>query len=142
MLTELQLRNFRAFSNYRINLQKQNVLVGPNSAGKSTILTALRFARACLRLAYRLRPTMSVQHNDSWVQAYPVPAREFEVLRESVRHEFRDIEARLLLRWKASGSLSVVWPKEAAEESNPFFYLRNSVGNVPRGIAQIRAEFH
>jgi AAA domain, putative AbiEii toxin, Type IV TA system len=142
MISELQLRDFRAFSNYRIHFRQENVLVGPNSAGKSTLLTALRFARACVRTAYRLRPSLTMQHRGSWVQGYPVPVREFDVLRESVRHEFRDVEANLHLKWKNGASLTAVWPKESDEDYQAYFYLRNTIGNSPKAIAQVRSDFH
>jgi energy-coupling factor transporter ATP-binding protein EcfA2 len=142
MLKELYLSNFRAFSSFRINLQKENVLVGPNSAGKSTILTALRLARTCLRLAYRLTPSSAVHHQGSWIQAYPIPTKEFEVLRESVHHEFRDLETSLVLRWGNGVSLTAVWPPESDEDQEPFFYLRNKIGNNPKNPASVKADFH
>ncbi|MFG2053933.1 ATP-dependent endonuclease [Micromonospora sp. NPDC048930] len=142
MLKELHLKNFRAFSSFRVNFRKENVLVGPNSAGKSTILTALRLARACLRSAYRVAPSRTVRHQDSWLQAYPIPAKEFEVLRESVHHEFRDLEASLVLRWDNGASLTAVWPPESDEEQEPFFYLRNKIGNNPRNPSAVKAVFH
>jgi energy-coupling factor transporter ATP-binding protein EcfA2 len=142
MISELQLHDFRAFSGYRVNFRQENVLVGPNSAGKSTLLTALRFARACTRSAYRLRPNLTIRHRDSWVQAYPVPTREFEILQESVRHEFRDVEANLHLKWKNKASLTVVWPSESVEDSGAYFYLRNTIGNNPRTTSQVKSEFH
>ncbi|MEU5724982.1 AAA family ATPase [Micromonospora sp. NPDC047738] len=142
MLKELHLRNFRAFSSFRVNFRKENVLVGPNSAGKSTILTALRLARACLRSAYRVAPSRPVHHEGSWLQAYPIPTKEFEVLRESVHHEFRDLEASLVLRWDSGVSLTAVWPPESDEDQEPYFYLRNKVGNNPRNPTSVKSEFH
>ncbi|MDT0532625.1 AAA family ATPase [Micromonospora sp. DSM 115977] len=143
MIAELQLSNFRAFTAYRVQFRKENVLVGPNSAGKSTLLMALRFARTCVRQAYRVKPSEARQHRGSWIQSYPAPIRNFKVLRESVRHEFRDSEeASLTLRWKNGASITVVWPATSEEDEAPYFYLRNTIGNNPRNIAQVRAEFH
>jgi len=41
-LTHLQLRNFRAFESEEIKLAPITIIVGPNNAGKSSILSALR----------------------------------------------------------------------------------------------------
>ncbi|WP_431896333.1 ATP-dependent nuclease [Micromonospora haikouensis] len=143
MIAELQLSSFRAFTAYRVQFRKENILVGPNSAGKSTLLMALRFARTCTRQAYRVKPTEARQHQGSWIQSYPSPVRNFEVLSESIRHEFRNSEeASLTLRWKNGASVTAVWPATSDENEAPYFYLRNTIGNSPRSIAQVRTEFH
>lgn len=42
MLTRLRIQNFRCFEDHLINLKKTAVIVGPNNAGKSTVVEALR----------------------------------------------------------------------------------------------------
>ena len=42
MLTKLELRNYRGFSNHSVQFREMNVAVGSNNAGKSTIVEALR----------------------------------------------------------------------------------------------------
>jgi len=42
MLTTLSLTNFRRFDDYELTLKPRTVIVGPNNAGKSTIVDALR----------------------------------------------------------------------------------------------------
>ncbi|RED16915.1 ATP-dependent nuclease [Parasphingopyxis lamellibrachiae] len=42
MLKSLSLENFRGFSNHRIDLGLENILIGRNNAGKTTVIEALR----------------------------------------------------------------------------------------------------
>jgi predicted ATPase len=42
MLTELELKNFRGFSNHKLPFKELTIIVGRNNAGKSTIVEALR----------------------------------------------------------------------------------------------------
>lgn len=143
MISEIRLRNFKAFSNFRVSFKNASFLVGPNSAGKSTILTAIRLSETCLRLAKRLKPAESVQHQGSWYLGYPVPLREFAALDESVRHDFRRDETSLELRWKNNSKLRVVWPalQRVEDREPPFFYLLDGNGGNPRSPAPIKSKF-
>jgi predicted ATPase len=51
VIERLQLRHFKAFSDFSIRFGDQCVLLGPNSAGKSTVIAALRTAAQMMRLA-------------------------------------------------------------------------------------------
>lgn len=42
LLTAIEIRNFRKFDRYAVDLGPRNLLVGPNNAGKSTLIEALR----------------------------------------------------------------------------------------------------
>jgi predicted ATPase len=44
---------FKAFKRFNLSLRHFNILVGPNNAGKSTVLAAFRILAAGMRRAYR-----------------------------------------------------------------------------------------
>lgn len=141
LIKELRLRNFKAFNSFTVNFQNASLLVGPNSAGKSTVLTALRLSEACLRLAKRSKPSLACEHLGSWYQGYPLPVRDFAALNESVRHNFRDHETSLELVWKNGSKMRAVWPEITPYEEDipaPFFYLLDHTGSTPRTIRQVR----
>jgi len=50
-ITSIRFTNFKSLRNYSIFLQERNVLVGPNNAGKSTIISALRILEVALKRA-------------------------------------------------------------------------------------------
>ena len=48
-LTQLSVRNFRGLQNIVVNFDSRaNVIVGPNAIGKTTVLEAIRLAKAVL----------------------------------------------------------------------------------------------
>src|ERR1051325_11623857 len=51
----VEFSRFKAFNRFSLNLRNFNILVGPNNAGKSTILTAFRILSAALRRAVSRR---------------------------------------------------------------------------------------
>ena len=53
--TQVAFKRFKAFKSFTLNLQRFNIMVGPNNGGKSTILAAFRILAAGLRTANRYR---------------------------------------------------------------------------------------
>jgi ABC-type polysaccharide/polyol phosphate transport system ATPase subunit len=49
--TKVEFKRFKALNNFTLNLRHFNILVGPNNAGKSTVLAAFRILAAALRKA-------------------------------------------------------------------------------------------
>ena len=143
MLKQLHLVNFRAFENFRVSFGDGAYLVGPNNAGKSTLLTALRTADVLLRYAYRRKPDLRARDGDISVLGYPVSLREFPALQDSLRFEFGSDETRLELGWKSGAKLTVVWPddRDSEDERSPFFYLTHSSGNPVRNPKQAKESF-
>lgn len=118
-------------------------LVGPNNAGKSTILTALRTADVLLRLAHRRKPEIGATDHGMNVVGYPVILRDFPALRDSLRHEFGGDEARLELQWKSGAKLVAVWPAEDSDDPDQsgFFYLLDGAGYQVKSPPQAKTVF-
>ena len=49
--TKVEFTNFKAFTNFTLSLKEFNIVVGPNNAGKSTVITAFRILATALRKA-------------------------------------------------------------------------------------------
>lgn len=142
MLKQLRLVNFRTFEDFTVSFGDGAYLVGPNNAGKSTILTALRTVEVLLRHAYRRKPEISETDLGVSVAAYPVSLRDFPALRDSLRYEFGSSETRLELQWKDGAQLVAVWPSDDADnERNSFFYLNASGGFPVRTPAKAKTAF-
>ena len=56
--TTVYFQRFKAFRDYSITLRRFNILVGPNNAGKSTILGAFRILAEGIRKARSRNPTL------------------------------------------------------------------------------------
>lgn len=54
----VDFRRFKAFDSFTLHLRHFNILVGPNNAGKSTILAAFRILAAAMRKASTRNPEM------------------------------------------------------------------------------------
>jgi predicted ATPase len=143
MLAKLRLVNFRAFRDFSISFGDGTYLVGPNNAGKSTILTALRTADVLIRLAHRRKASLHCVHNSRNIVAYPLVLSDFPALQESVRHEFHnDNEARFELTWRSGERLVAVWPRIDDDElPENFFYLEKKPGLIVHDPAAARTAF-
>lgn len=56
MLVSVEIENFRKFDRYRLDLSDRNLLVGPNNAGKSTVVEALRLVSVVVNRLGNLNP--------------------------------------------------------------------------------------
>jgi energy-coupling factor transporter ATP-binding protein EcfA2 len=142
MLKQLRLVNFRSFKDFTVTFGDGAYLVGPNNAGKSTLLTALRVADVLLRYAYARKSDSRASDGDVLRYVYPVILRDFPALRDSLRFEFGTSESRLELTWKSGAKLVAVWPDEVEEDAaSPFFYLLQADSSVCKLPKQARDNF-
>ena len=143
MLSQIQLERFRGFSRYSAAFGDATYLVGPNNAGKSTILTALRMVDAQLRTAFARKPTLYVDHHDAGRHAYPLSMDDFPTLSESVRHDFGSDESRVQVSWSGGLKFAAIWPEDSAhldahERRDPYFFLHYANGGQPREPKDVR----
>ena len=128
----LSLTGFKAFERFTLNLRGDAYLAGPNNAGKSTLIAALRAAAQMLRIGMRRGPTETFIDRSEQVLGYVLRPTVVSLEDENLRHEFRESETtRLVVRFSNGAALTAVWPPEGADDA--FFYLqhgRTSVNNV------------
>jgi hypothetical protein len=122
VLQSLDMREFKAFERFTVNFRETSFLAGPNNAGKSTIIAALRACTYMLRQAKRRRPTDTFIDRNAEVLGYAFSSEQMALVDENLRHEFRGNEARLVLRFGPQKSLTAVWPVET-DDATPYYYL-------------------
>jgi hypothetical protein len=122
MITSLRLANFKGFEEFTVRFRGQAFLAGPNNAGKSTVLSALRVAARLERIARRRTVDREVKERGSVIPAYSFSSEEVGLVDENLRHEFRQEEVRLELIFKGNARLTAVWPAPTAQR-DPYFYL-------------------
>lgn len=88
---EVSLQNFKAFLNFRIQLKKLNIIVGPNNAGKSTILTAFRILEPAIRRASAKRAEL-VQGPNGHDFGHRVSLAGLSVADENIFHNYNDTD--------------------------------------------------
>ena len=95
------------------------LLMGPNNAGKSTIINALRLCSAAGRLAMRSK-AVEVFNDGRYVRGFRIRQISDDGFNlENVRHEFQEKVSRLDLDLSTGASIHMVWPLE--EEA--FFWV-------------------
>lgn len=140
MLTRLRLQHFKGFNDFAVSFGESALLVGPNNAGKSTIIGALRLCGAASRAALRVRAPDGFEDGDRWVQGHPLSAsmKGSGFVAENVRHEFREKPSRLDLTFSSKAVLHVVWPVE----SPPFFWVEHPKGMRVTTVAKAKTAVH
>lgn len=134
VLRQLRLHNFKAFETYTVNLSRNSLLVGPNNAGKSTLLSAVRTCARLLQHAQRVTPNAQKEDNGRRVLAYEFAGERFGLVEENLAHEFRDVETRLVATFWDWSRMTVVWPRpsELGGSRESFFYLEVYGRSQPR----------
>ena len=125
-IQRLELWNFKAFERFTMTLGPNAFLVGPNNAGKSTLIAATRVAAGMLEHASRWGPTGHRAHGHRRVTTHSLRADQYGLVTENLRHQFRSGESAVSLRTDTDLILTGVWPSDDDDRPEPFFYLRRS----------------
>lgn len=87
--TRVEFSYFKAFEKFSLNLRNFNILVGPNNAGKSTILAAFRILSAGIRKAMARKPQIVVGPNGQQY-GYIVDLASISVAEENIFYNYDD----------------------------------------------------
>src|SRR5258707_2195743 len=110
MLQLLELENFKCFDRFELRFREFSILVGPNNAGKSTVISALRAAAAMVRYARRRRPPTTGWGNRLRTDRYPISPSQIDMQQENLRYEFRPNQTTQFRLKFANGTwLTAVW---------------------------------
>lgn len=140
MIESIEFVRFRGFRKLRADLRPHAYIVGPNSAGKSTVLEAIGLAEQCLRIAYRKLATIKVLDKGHRAAGYPLPT-SIDSLDDPIRFDFGKDETRICVRWSNGANVQIVWPEEDSEELSGYFYLQDSLGMQPTSTKATRSLF-
>jgi hypothetical protein len=89
---KVHFHNFKAFEEFTLNIRNFNILVGPNNAGKSTIIAAFRILAAGLRRANARRASL-IQGPGGATMAHSVDLTPLSVAGENVFFNYDESEA-------------------------------------------------
>src|SRR6185312_14403222 len=88
----VDFNHFKAFDRFSLTLRHFNILVGPNNAGKSTILAAFRILAAAMRRATTRRPEI-VRGPLGLAPGYNIDLSAVSVAEENIFYNYDDSEA-------------------------------------------------
>ena len=123
-IQQLDLWSFKAFQRFTMHLGTSAFLVGPNNAGKSTLIAAARAAAGMLEHASRRTPTGSRIHGERRARTHLLRADQYGLVTENLRHQFRSGESAVSIRTDTDLILTGVWPDDDDDNPDPYFYLR------------------
>jgi AAA domain, putative AbiEii toxin, Type IV TA system len=123
MIRSLRLEHFKAFEKFTVTFPEDAFLVGPNNAGKSTVIAALRSVASMARTAERLRPQMVRKVDSIERRGHVFSGESIGLVEENLRHEFHQVETRLAVDFDGDGRIEAVWP---TDDSGGFFWVMDS----------------
>lgn len=143
-ITSVHFKRYKAFANFKISLQDFNVLVGPNNAGKSTIIGVFRILAEGLRRA-RSRKAELVQANGIRRWGHRFNIADLPISSENIFHDYDESEPaevtfrlsngnKLILHFPEPGSCFLLPDSEGGKVDSPATFKQKfdiSVGFVP-----------
>lgn len=109
---EINFCRFKALESFTLKLRHFNILVGPNNAGKSTILTAFRILAAGYRKAATRKPEV-VPGPTGQTFGYSVDLRTISVAEENIFFNYDDSEpASVTFKLSNQNQLKLFFPEK------------------------------
>ena len=103
---------FKAFNKFSLQLRHFNILVGPNNAGKSTILAAFRILAAAMRRASTRRAEV-IRGPAGNTLGYPVDLSAVSVAEENIFYNYDDSDAATVrFRLSNQNELVLYFPEQ------------------------------
>lgn len=136
MITGLQFKNFRALEKYRLTLDSFNVLVGPNNAGKSTILDGLRLLAGAYRFAASRNPEILQLEDGAIVNGWALPPGSLAIDVENIHTDYRDEATQVVFRLERGRKLVLTFPVAG----RPILHMETG-GPTPKSTKKFREEF-
>jgi AAA domain, putative AbiEii toxin, Type IV TA system/AAA domain len=132
VINTLRLKHFKAFEDFTVRFPEDAILLGPNNAGKSTVIAALRAAASMARTASRRKAVASRQIDGTKRTGHIFSGESVGLIEENLRYEFHEIETKLSIEFAGDGRIDAIWPVE--EEA--FFYVLDNDINLtePRHV--------
>ena len=91
-IVEIKYSNYKGFKKFTLTINDFNILVGPNNAGKSTIIGSLKILAEGIRKAKFKKPNYIPNPYDLSVWAYEIDLQQVPVGTENVFHNYNDEE--------------------------------------------------
>ena len=111
-ITRVQLRNFKGFSEFSVKLDPMTILVGPNNAGKSTIVGAFRALSVALRTARSRNPEI-LRLADGNHRGYRISTDAIPISLENAQHNYSDEDAGATFTLSNGNKLRLVFPPQS-----------------------------
>jgi len=123
----IEFTNFRKFQRFSLRLRAGNILVGPNNAGKSSILDAFRALEACLRHARTRNPTVLDISGRGFFDGYEVPESVFPFSLANATYNYSDEDASIEFYQNANSCAVILLNPQRITR----FFINNGGARLP-----------
>lgn len=98
MITSLKLYRYKGFKDFSVAFKSKSLLLGPNNAGKSTIIGAIRLAHEAAKFTTRNGPKERFREGERTIYGYHISKLRTQSYNlENLRYEFEEEPTRLSL---------------------------------------------
>lgn len=111
MLTQVRIVAYKAFNDLTIDLERYNVFVGPNNAGKSTLMEAISLVAYALRLAPYMSFVRFVDDNSDNDTGFFFDLPEY-ISQANLRHNYDSVTAHIYASFSDGLSLHLSFPPD------------------------------
>jgi hypothetical protein len=111
LLRSIHFRNFKALRHLDLDLRELTILTGPNNAGKSTALSAIRLLDTALRIARRRSPHLMPTPLGRRL-AYRVPTEGLSISIENIHTDLVDSDTTVEFILDGGGQLLMHFPPD------------------------------
>jgi AAA15 family ATPase/GTPase len=110
-ITSIKYKNYKSFKQYSVSLKDFNILVGPNNAGKSTVIGSLKILAEGIRKAKSKKPIHITAPGGFQVLGYEIDLKLVPVATENVFYNYDDsVPAIIRFRLSNNCHLQVFFP--------------------------------
>jgi len=110
-ITSVKFRNYKALRDFQIRLKETNILVGPNNAGKSTIVGGFRALAVALRRIKGKKPDV-VSGPNGRRYGVVIPPDALPISIENVHTDYSDEDSSVSFLLSNGNELQLYFPRE------------------------------
>ncbi|MCZ7933584.1 AAA family ATPase [Agrobacterium leguminum] len=124
MIQEIRLINFRKFERYTVVCRQGNIFVGPNNAGKSALIEAMRILDSCIRLSRKRNPKLVSLPDGDILYGYEISRELIGVDLSHSSHNYVDLHSTIEFKIDNGNKVIII-----IERDGPVLFALESESN-------------
>ncbi|KTD63577.1 hypothetical protein Lsan_1010 [Legionella santicrucis] len=133
----VDFQRFKAFNNFVLHLKSFNILVGPNNAGKSTIIAAFRILAAAMRKASTRKPER-VEGPNGNTYGYKIDLNSISIAEENIYFNYDDSQPAKITFYLSNGNKMILYFPEA----NSCLFILDAQGKPILSTTTFKSNFN
>ncbi len=111
-ITSIKFTNYKSFSQFSLTLSQFNIMVGPNNAGKSTVIGALKVLAEGIRKARARKPVLIECPKGNQVFGYQIDLSQVPIAIENIFYNYEEKNPAIIrFRLSDGAFLQIFFPR-------------------------------